>query len=86
MGVFLDRSKTFDTVDHNNLFDNLAFYGVRGLPLDWLKIYFANRSQFVEYNGISSSHSTSGGNLGGAGRLSPPPPSRKIDEFSEILT
>jgi hypothetical protein len=58
VGVFLDLSKAFDTVDHNILFDKLAFYGVRGLPLDWLKNYFANRSQFVEYNGISSSHST----------------------------
>jgi hypothetical protein len=29
----------------------------------------------------------SGGNLGGAGAApTPPPPSRKIDEFSEILT
>ena len=58
VGVFLDLSKAFHTVDHNILFDKSAFYGVRGLPLDCLKNYFANRSQFVEYNGISSSHST----------------------------
>ena len=47
VGVFLDLSKAFHTVDHNILFDKSAFYGVRGLPLDCLKNYFANRSQYI---------------------------------------
>jgi hypothetical protein len=54
VGIFLDLSKAFDTVNHDILFDKLSFYGIRGLPLDWLKNYFLNRFQYVEFNGSSS--------------------------------
>ena len=51
MSIFLDLSKAFDTVNRDILFDKLSFYGIPGLPLDWLKNYFLNRFQYVEYNG-----------------------------------
>ena len=55
IGIFLDFSKAFDTVDHGILLNKLEFYGIRGTPLSWLHSYLSNRKQFTTYNGFTSS-------------------------------
>ena len=56
IGVFLDlsNSKAFDTVNHVILFDKLEYYGIRGLALEWVKSYFSERKQFVQFNNVRS--------------------------------
>ena len=54
IGIFLDLSKAFDTVNHNILLQKLEFYGIRGLCNDWFRNDLANRQQIVKYNSTHS--------------------------------
>ena len=55
LGVFLDFSKAFDTVDHHILLEKLRLYGITGIENEWFRNYLCNRQQFVTYNGFRSS-------------------------------
>ena len=55
LGLFLDFSKAFDTVNHDILFAKLEFLGIRGVCLQWFISYLSTRDQYVVYNDTVSS-------------------------------
>ena len=55
IGIFIDLSKAFDTIDHQLLLRKLKYYGVRGIVNKWIKCYLSNRFQFVTNNNVNSS-------------------------------
>ena len=55
LGVFVDLSKAFDTVNHKILISKLENYGIRGKNLLWFISYLTNRTQFIKYNNLNTS-------------------------------
>ena len=49
LGIFIDLSQAFDTVNHNVLLQKLKAYGIQSENLKWFRNYFSNRKQFISY-------------------------------------
>ena len=57
IGIFMDLSKAFDTIDHDILIYKLKRYGIHGLALSWIIDYLYNRKQYVSFQSSVSSKS-----------------------------
>ena len=58
LGIFIDLSKAFNTVDHKILYSKLKNYGVRRNNLKWFESYLNNCKQFIAYNNKYTSFET----------------------------
>ena len=48
LGVFIDLSKAFDTVDHSILLRKLELYRISDRNNAWIKSHFSNRLQYIQ--------------------------------------
>lgn len=62
LGIFVDFTKAFDSLNRELLLQKLQYYGIRGTGLQLIQSYLSNRHQYVAINKyVSSTKSTAYG-------------------------
>ena len=56
IGIFLDLSKAFDTLNHNILLHKLKHYGLSKNSTELIKKNIENRTQYVNFDNVNSDH------------------------------
>lgn len=56
IGIFIDLSKAFDTIDHNIMLEKLDCYGIRGTAHDLISSYLTSRKQCTKFMDEVSDH------------------------------
>ena len=54
IGIYLDLTKAFDTVNHDILLYKLKQYGIRGHANNFFRSYLTGRKQYTSINGVNS--------------------------------
>ena len=58
IGLFLDLSKAFDTLEHKIVIEKMRRYGIRGACLSWFESYLSNRQMRVKCTPTSTGKTT----------------------------
>ena len=54
LGIFIDLSKEFNTINYNNLLEKLKAYGIQSENLKWFRSYLSNRKQYISYDNFKT--------------------------------
>ena len=54
IGIFINLSKAFHTVNHNILLDKLNYLCIHSVTHQWFKSYLTSRTQYVNLDNINS--------------------------------
>ena len=55
LGVFIDLSKAFDTIEQAILLKKIENYGIKRINLAWFRSYLTNRKQYIQITNDSKS-------------------------------
>ena len=59
LGIFIDFSKAFDTVDHEIFISKLEYCGIKRRTLKWLTSYLSERKQCISYSDVGKTNMSS---------------------------